>query len=328
MRYLFFICVSSLYLWANAHVFIYHRFDDPKRASTNTSLEELRKEFDYFKNNGYEVVPLKKIVDKVNRNQKVPDNWVALTIDDAYKSFYTKALPIFKEYGYPFSLYVYVEATTKRYGDYMTWEEVKEASKYGEIGLHSYAHPHLTHLTKKEIISDTRKAMKIFEKKMGFKPISYAHPYGEFDERVLEAIKTFGFEYVLNQSTGSVNQESDPSNINRIALVGEVNLKQKLRYKSLNVEWIEPKEFPSDGILRKVRAKVNKDISTIKLYITSEGWIENIKVKNGIVDVDLNVYLKRARTRVSLSTDYFMISSQMIVKDKNKIKTKGYANAK
>jgi hypothetical protein len=43
-------------VWADAHIFIYHRFNDSRYPTTNTTLEELRKEFDYFKKNGYEVI--------------------------------------------------------------------------------------------------------------------------------------------------------------------------------------------------------------------------------------------------------------------------------
>lgn len=313
MRYFLLLIVSYLYLNANAHVFVYHRFDDNKHKSTNTSLKELRKEFEYFKNNGYEVVKLSQVINKLKNKEDIPENWVVLTIDDGYKSFYYNGLPLFKEYNYPFSLYVYVEATNKRYGDYMTWDMIKESAKYGEIGLHSYAHPRLTRLSASEVSEDTQKANEIFIKKMGFEPKSYAFPYGEYNNKVINEIKKFGFDALLNQSTGTVNSKSDLFDMNRIALVGEVSVEKKLKYKSLDVQWIEPKVFPTDGFLRKVKAKVDKNIDSLKLYVTGEGWID-IKVKNGIVDEDLNIYLKRARTRVALSTDYYTISSKIIIK--------------
>ncbi len=314
MRYLFFILISSAYLWANAHIFIYHRFDDPKRASTNTSLKELRKEFDYFANNGYKVVPLSDIVKKIKNKQKVPDNWVALTIDDSYKSFYYKALPLFKEYEYPFSLYVYTEASNRSFGDFMSWRQIKEASKYGEIGLHSFSHKKLPSLSDEEVKEDTKRSMEDFIKNLGFKPKGYAYPYGEYDERVKNIVKSFGFDYILNQTTGSVNDKSDLHDLNRIALVGNVNLKQKLKYKTLPATFIEPKSYPKDGILKKVKAKVDKNIKTIKVYVTGHGWIENVKVKNGIVDLNVNLKLKRSRTRVMLGTDYYTVATQMIIK--------------
>lgn len=317
MRYLLLLIISYYYLSANAHVFVYHRFGDNKHLSTNTTLKELEKEFQYFKDNGYEVVKLSQIVEKVKSRQEVPNNWVALTIDDGYKSFYENGLEIFKKYNYPFSLYVYVNATNKKFGDFMTWEQIKEASKYGEIGLHSFKHPHLTNLNKEDIYKDTKIAFDIFTKKLGFEPKSYAYPYGEYNKTVLKEMKKFGFDYILNQSTGTVNSKSNIYDIQRVALVGDVNLKQKLKYKTLDATWYEPKVFPKDGILKKVKAKVDPKIKNIKLYVTGHGW-RDIKVNNGIIDQNLEIKLKKARTRVILSTDYFTLTSKIIIKNRKK----------
>lgn len=317
MRYFLLLLVSYFYLNANAHVFVYHRFDDNRHKSTNTSIKELEKEFQYFKDNGYKVVKLSQVIEKLKKKEEIPDNWIVLTIDDAYKSFYKNGLPIFKKYNYPFALYVYVEATNGKYGDFMDWKMVKDAAKYGEIGLHSYAHPHLTRLTPEEVHADTKKAYDIFVKKMGFEPKSYAYPYGEYNDKVSAELKKFNFDVLLNQTTGTVNSESNALDMHRIALVGEVNIAEKLKYKSLQAEWFEPKEFPEDGFLKRVRAKVDPKIKNLKLYITGEGW-RDVKVKDGIVDEQFRVYLKRARTRVALSTDYYTITSQMLIKKRKK----------
>lgn len=316
MRYILLLVVSFTYIFANAHIFVYHRFEDPRYKSADTTIKELTKQFEYFKQNNYQVVPLSKIVEKLNKKEDIPSKWVALTIDDAYKSFYDNGLELFKKYNYPFTLFVYVEATQRHYGDYMNWEQIKEASKYGEIGLHSYSHPRLQNLTKEEIIEDTTKAFDILYKHTKIKPTTYAYPYGEFNQNVKNVLKSnFGFKAIFNQNTGSVNNQTDIFNIPRIALVGEVNINHKLRYQTFDAKWIEPKEFPKDGILRKVSAKVDKKYKKLKLYVTGEGW-RDIPVKDGIIDVDLNIYLKRARTRVMIGPDVFTISNNII----NKIK--------
>jgi peptidoglycan/xylan/chitin deacetylase (PgdA/CDA1 family) len=317
MRYIFFILISSLYLFANAHIFVYHRFDDGRYPSANTTPEQLTKQFEYFKSNGYKVVPLLDIVEKIKQHKKVPSNWIALTIDDAYKSFYKSGLGLFKKYNYPFTLYVYVKATDKHYGDYMNWQQIKEASKYGSIGLHSYAHPRLQTLTKEQIVNDTKKTFDIFTAKLNITPLSYAYPYGEYDNNVKQILKNnFDFTFILNQSTGSITTQTDLYDMPRIALVGKVNLKHKLRYKTFDVKWYEPLSFPKDGVLKRVYAKVDKKYKKLKLYITGEGW-RDVKVKNGIVDVKLHIRLKRARTRVMLGSDVFTISNNIINKKLN-----------
>jgi peptidoglycan/xylan/chitin deacetylase (PgdA/CDA1 family) len=307
-----------LYLLAEAHIFVYHRFDDPRYKSADTTATELTKQFEYFKTNGYTVVPLEKIVAKLHKKEPIPNKWVALSIDDAYKSFYENGLPIFQKYGYPFSLFVYVEATNKRYGDYMSWEEIQEASEYGTIGLHSYGHPRLQNLTPDQIVEDTQKAYDIFTQNLGFEPTIYAYPYGEYDDKVKNTLlENFNFQGILNQNTGSINSKTDPYDVPRIALVGEVNLEHKLRYTTFAVEWFAPEVFPKDGVLKRVHAKVDPKYKKLKLYITGEGW-RDVDVVDGIVDHRLNIYLKNTRTRVMLGPDVFTISNKII----NKIKPK------
>jgi len=313
MKYFLLLCLSYLYLNANAHVFVYHRFGDSKHESTNTSLQELKKEFEYFKTNNYKVVTVSKIVEKLKNKEKIPDNWIAFTIDDAYKSFYQNGLELFKKYNYPFTLFVYVEATQNKYPDFMTWDEIKEASKYGEIELHSYSHKQLVKLTNEEITKDTNLALEIFEKNLGFKPKAYSYPYGEYDDRVKNEIKNFGFEYIMNQNNGSVNEKSDLFDLNRIALVGKINLEEKIKYKTLEANWIEPQVYPKDGILKHVKVEVNKDIKDAKLFISTYGW-QDIKVKNGIIDIKLDKKLNLNRNRIAISTDYYTISNKLLIK--------------
>ena len=313
MKYFLLLCLSYLYLNANGHIFVYHRFGDSKHESTNTSIKELEQQFDYLKKNNYKVVALSKMIDKLTKKENIPDNWVAFTIDDAYKSFYQNGFKIFKKYNYPFTLFVYVEATNKKYGDFMNWEEIKEASKYGEIELHSYSHKQLVKLSDEEIYYDTKKSFDIFEKEMGFKPKGYSYPYGEYDDRVKNIIKKFDFKYIANQNNGSINENSDIFDLNRVALVGKIDLKEKLKYKTLEVDWIEPQFYPKDGILTKVSAKVNPEIKNAKLFISTYGW-QDIKVKNGIIDIKLDKKLNLNRNRVAISTDYYTISNKLLIK--------------
>lgn len=313
MKYLLLLCFLPLYLFCDAKVFIYHRFDESKHQSTNTSIKELKAQFEYFKTNNYEVVPLEKILNKLKNKEDIPSNWVALTIDDTYKSFYQNGLKLFKEYNYPFTLFVYVEATENRYGDFMTWDELKEVKKYGEVELHSYSHPSLIKLSNEDIAKDTQKAIDIFEKNMGYKAKIYSYPFGEYDDRVKNEILKFGFDSILNQNNGSVNSKSDIFDINRIALVENVNIKEKIKYKTLEVEWIEPKEYPKDGILKTVRAKVDPSIEKAKIFVSTYGW-QDVKVNNGIIEIQLNKKLNLARNRVAISTDYYTISNKLLIK--------------
>ncbi|WP_064000265.1 hypothetical protein [Campylobacter iguaniorum] len=63
MRTLLLLCAFFTWIFADAHIFIYHRFDDARHPSI--SSQALRNQFNYFKQNGYKVVKLDEIIKKV-----------------------------------------------------------------------------------------------------------------------------------------------------------------------------------------------------------------------------------------------------------------------
>jgi len=300
-------------LWADAHIFVYHRFDDSRHPSTDTTISELKKEFNYFKENGYEVIPLQKLVTTLKNKKEIPDNWVVLTIDDNFKSFYDNAFDIFKKYKYPFTLFIYVEATQKKYPDYLSWKQLKEITKYGSLEFHSYAHPHMTRLSDEKLKRDFQKGLRIFEQRLGFKPKFFSYPYGEYDSRVKKIAKSFGFDAIINQNMGAIGKKSDIYNLDRNALVGKTNLKYLLKFKHLDAIWIEPKVYPKNNILKALHVETGENAKSASLYISGNGW-EKIEIKDGIINMNLNKKLTKERNRLIISVKN-RISTKLLVKD-------------
>ena len=311
--FLLFLIFLNINLFADAHIFVYHRFGDNRYPSTNTSIKELKKEFEYLKKHNYKVISLNKLINLI-KNKRDLDRYVVLTIDDGFKSFYENGLKIFKKYKYPFTLFIATKPIESGYRDFLSWSEVNECSQYGTIAFHSHTHPHLTHLSSEEIKEDTKKGMQIFEKHLGYKPKFYAYPYGEYDDRVKNIIKSFGFEAILNQNIGAVSKESDIYDLDRIALVGKSNIKRALKYRHLNALWIEPKKYPKDGILKAIKAKIFDNVSKAKAYITGYGW-RDVEVKNGEISKNLNLKLDKNRVRVIIKVKNSKINTKILVKE-------------
>ncbi|ALV25404.1 polysaccharide deacetylase [Campylobacter iguaniorum] len=315
MRTLLLLCAFFTWVFADAHIFIYHRFDDARHPSTSISSQALRNQFNYFKQNGYKVVKLDEIIKKVEAKEEVPDNWVALSVDDSYKSFYENGLPIFREFGYPFTLFIYVEASQKGYGDFMSFEQIKRSAEYGDIAYHSYSHPHMTHLEREELRRDFTLGLEVFEANLGFKPKYFSYPYGEFDENVAKIAESYGFKAIFNQNLGAVSKDSNLSSLDRIALFSDTNLKSNLASKYLKAEFIEPKVYPKDGNLAKIIARIDTNSSKVSLYISGLGSKE-VEVKNGIIEVDIDQKITKDRVRIIIN-DKLKTATQIITKDKN-----------
>ena len=61
----------------------------PNVSSTISSkVDAFEKQLKFLEDNGYEVVELSRIVEAVKNNEKPGEKWIAITVDDAYRSFY------------------------------------------------------------------------------------------------------------------------------------------------------------------------------------------------------------------------------------------------
>jgi peptidoglycan/xylan/chitin deacetylase (PgdA/CDA1 family) len=315
MRALVALWLLALSLWADAHIFVYHRFGDTRYPAADTSVEVLIKQFDYFKTHGYEVVPLSRLVEALKKGEEIPDRWVVLTIDDGYKSFYENGLPLFREYGYPFTLFVYTKATEEKWGDYMTWEQVNEAKKYGELGFHSHSHPHMVSKSDAFLREDFRKGLALMRKRTGEKARYFAYPYGEYDARVRHIAESFGFDAICNQNMGAVSRASDPADLDRIALTGDPSLPRKLKIRHLDARWLEPETWPENGVVTTVHIRLKEPVKARKgwLYLTGYGW-RKVPIEGSDVRVRLDKPLKNRRSRLILKLQNDKISTKILVK--------------
>ncbi|WP_457596099.1 polysaccharide deacetylase family protein [Hydrogenimonas sp.] len=301
--------------FADAHIFVYHRFGDNRHPSTSTALDELRREFDYFKTHGYQVVPLSRLVAALKKGENIPDNWVVLTIDDSYRSFYEKGLPIFVEYGYPFTLFVYTKATEAGYGDFMSWKQVNEAKKHGELGFHSHSHPHMVSKSDAFLQEDFQKGLALMRKRTGERPRYFAYPYGEYDARVRRIAESFGFDAICNQNVGAVSRESSRFDLDRIALTGRATLADKLRIRYLSARWLAPEKWPEKGVLTDVHIRLKPETKDQKgwLYLTDYGW-QRVSVKGAQVRCRLDKPLRNRRSRLILKLQKDKINTKILVK--------------
>jgi len=299
-------------LLADGHIFVYHRFDDNRYPTTNISTKELRREFNYLKKNNYKVVPLIDIINKVNANEKVPDKWVAFSIDDGFKTFYTHGLAVFKEYKYPFTLFIAVKYTEKKYKDYVSWKQLKTIAKYGSVEFHSYGHGHFGQMSNEAIKKDMDKGLALMKKHLNYEPRLFVYPYGEYDSRVAKVLENYNFQAVFNQNIGAVNGVcSDENDIDRSAVVGSnsKDFKLYLYFKELcGVHFNAPLSYPKDKIVRTVKITLDdKSIKNAEVFVSNSGGWHKVKVNNGTINYRLNKKMKRNRIKIG-------------VKVKNKIK--------
>src|SRR5690554_7144352 len=84
----------------------YHHIDDSTPAVTSTRVDDFMAHMELLEKEGMHIIDLKDALEKVQRNEALPEKSVAITFDDAYSSIYDNAWPKVKELGWPFNNFV------------------------------------------------------------------------------------------------------------------------------------------------------------------------------------------------------------------------------
>ena len=86
----------------------YHDFAHKQKATEMLlPTAEFRKQLQKIKDMGLKVISLEEFLDWKNGTGTLPAHSVLITIDDGWRTVYTHAFPILKEFGYPFTIYLY-----------------------------------------------------------------------------------------------------------------------------------------------------------------------------------------------------------------------------
>ena len=157
------IDINNLNTTKGVITLMYHRFEENKYPSTNIRNEIFFEHLNEINNLKIEFITFEKF-EKVIKT-KIDKNYILLTIDDAFESFYLNAWPILKKRKIPFILFVSTREIGK-YG-YMTWKHIKEVatSDLVTIGNHSHTHEYLIDWKDNKIKSDLKTSIQIFKKK-------------------------------------------------------------------------------------------------------------------------------------------------------------------
>jgi peptidoglycan/xylan/chitin deacetylase (PgdA/CDA1 family) len=185
---------------------MYHRFNENKYPSTNIQMDIFKQQIKIIKNLKYKFYDPRDL----EKNFDTPkiEKKILITIDDAFTSFYEVAWPYLKKEKIPFILFVSTESVGKN--GYMTWSQIKELDieKNAYIGNHSHTHGYLVDLKNKDFINDINTSSSIFKKKLGYNPIFFSYPFGEYSAIIKKYISK-NFKFSFGQHSGVIDVNKD-----------------------------------------------------------------------------------------------------------------------
>lgn len=209
----------------------YHDFSETEpETAMRIRTSKFRMQMEAIRQLGISVISLDDFVAWKNGGKEIPEKSVLITLDDGWKSVYTDAFPILREFGYPFTLYLYknyVDGGNKALSSAMIREMIAAGAT---IGSHSVSHPYPVtikgHRKKGPDAYDAflRKEMgeskRFLEARFGVKAGTYAYPGGFHTEEMLALGGEFGYSHLFTVIPGKVTRATPNNTVPRYMILG------------------------------------------------------------------------------------------------------------
>jgi peptidoglycan/xylan/chitin deacetylase (PgdA/CDA1 family) len=212
-------------------ILCYHRFGNRwgKLAVTPAAFEA---QMEHLARNGYHVISLKQLARFLEGTEALPPKSVVVTIDDGYRSTYDIAFPVLRKHGFQATVFLYSDFVGA--SDALTWAQMKEMTASGLIDIepHSKTHANLTLRLPGESEARFRDRVKreidapiaALRERMGEPSFTYAYPYGDVNEYVVELLQRQGIKQGVTVTPGGNGFFAYPYMLRRSMVFGGEDL--------------------------------------------------------------------------------------------------------
>ena len=286
---------------------IYHRFNESKYPSTNIQMDIFKKHINIIKSSGYKFLD-PKLFPEIFFKEKSEKKFL-LSIDDGYYSFYKHAWPYLYKNKIPFIIFISTEAIGKE--GYMDWEEIKEIEKYDfvTIGNHSHSHNYLVNFSFDEFKKDIKKSIDIFETNLGYNPIFFSYPFGEWNSNQKKFISEF-FDFAFGQHSGVIDLNKDRYELPRFPINEKYGDLKRFKFLVELLPFQYKRVYPDEKMIDinnppKMRVEFFKEqqINNINCFSNEgDGWDSSkLEIENNILKINFKEKFNTRRGRVNCS---------------------------
>lgn len=206
---------------AQVVVLCYHRLEGKAGGALSIEPALFEKQMEQLKSSGVSVISMQDFLAWRRGEKNIPAKSAIITIDDGYVSGYDVGWPILKKYGYPFTMFVYLNYIEKG-GKSVTWAQLGEMRDAGvEIGSHTVSHQDLRRKGKGVTDMDAwlkdelERSKKTIEDRLGIKVATIAYPFGLHNDKVHAAVQAAGYEAAFTTYGQRLGMTTSPFTLGR-----------------------------------------------------------------------------------------------------------------
>ena len=209
----------------------YHDFSKTlKETEMRINTDKFRRQMQALKDQGISVVKMEDFQAWKRGEKSLPPRSVVITIDDGWLSVFTDAYPILKEFGYPFTLFLYTRYIDVG-GKSMSSDMIKEMQKNGAtIGNHSHSHPFPGTVRKSKakgkrafdefLTQEMVTSKSILQEKFGETITTYCYPGGFHTPEMFDVGKANAYQLMFTVLPGKVKRSTDDFTLPRYVILG------------------------------------------------------------------------------------------------------------
>jgi peptidoglycan/xylan/chitin deacetylase (PgdA/CDA1 family) len=212
---------------------MYHHIADPPpgagaiRRDLSVSPANFEKQLAYLESEGYEAITLSDLALHLTVGKPLPPKPVILTFDDGYVDAYANAFALLQDHHYTGTFFLVTKPIDDGNPDFLSWDQVKEMHAAGmEIQPHSYDHPDLRNRSFDFLVYQILGPQQAIEERTGETCRFYAYPSGQYDQFVIDVLRSAGYWGAVLTEQGNTHTADDLFALRRVRIRGTDDLER------------------------------------------------------------------------------------------------------